>query len=148
MARDYAYASVGDVALHVAVASWTASSRPNATQVHNYLLDVSDQLDSKLAALNYSVPVATGATQAFNLVNAWAAVGGAMFAVAALPQGDKGVHLPFLERRWTSILTMLDEGNLTLPGVDKDSTTGRVRFGTPDACAGASPYFTRGDVEG
>jgi hypothetical protein len=143
MARAYSYASTTDVQLHVSVATYTASSRPNLTQVGKFIDDAANTIDSKLAALNFSTPVATGATQAFELLRTWNGVGAAMYAVAALPQGDKGTHLPFLERQWSAILTMLDEGDVSLPGVSTDTTTGLVRSPAYAATGGASPYFTR-----
>jgi hypothetical protein len=147
MPRAYSYATTSDVQSRVAVATFTASSRPNLTQIGGYIADAANELDGKLAALNYSVPVATGATTAWELLKTWNGIGAAMFAVAALPQGEKGTHLPFLERQWSAILTRLEEGNVQLPGVSKDSSSGRVRSASIDPCAGASPFFVRGQIE-
>lgn len=141
MARAYNYATYADIEAHISQFTVTASSRPNASQADRYITDVSDRLDSKLATLDYSVPVATGATQAFDLVNSWTAVGAAMFCAAALPHGSDGKHLEFLERQWTAILTDLDQGNVRLPGVAKDSTTSLPRYASVPT--GGSAYFTR-----
>jgi hypothetical protein len=144
VARPYGYASPIDAQRHVSIATWTASSKPNLTQIGEFITDASNELDGKLAALNYSTPVATGATQASDLLRTWTGVGAAYFAVCAMPNGDK--HVGPLERRWTAILTMLDEGEVKLPGVSTDSASGRIRSASVDVCSGASPYFTRGDL--
>lgn len=152
MARPYAYASLPDVANHLTFfksagqtqATFTATSQPNATQVSQFLHDISDELDSRLAQHDYTVPIATGATSAFDLLNNWTSIGAAMHAAAAMPQGSSSKHLEFLERRWNAILTALDKGETVIARAAKQTTLSKVRFpAAPASGVGASPYFTR-----
>lgn len=142
--RDYAYASAVDVLGHLTLAAtFTATSRPNATQVHAQLLDTANELDSALRSADYSVPVATGATQAFDKLNTYNAIGAAMYVTAAHPAGQDSRHLAFLERRWQAILTGIAAGEIAIDA-PKDPDTAKPRFGAPGASGfGASPYFGR-----
>lgn len=141
--RDYAYASAPDVVAHLTFApsGFTATSRPNASQVHHFLYDTAQDLDTALAAQGYSVPISTGATLAFQQMNAWNSIGAALYAGQAMPQGGDGKHVQFLERRWDVILQGIRDGDLVLPGADKDSTTGLPRYG-----GHATAAFTRDDL--
>lgn len=147
MSRPYSYASAPDVSARIGVATITASSKPNTTQVAGYIDDISDELDGRLAALNYTTPIPTGATTAFDLLNAWTSIGAAMNWTAALPQGESGKHLPYLERRWNTILKALEDGTMAVPGLSKDTTTGRVRFGVGGGTSSATPYFVRDPLD-
>lgn len=143
MSRPYAYASSPDVLRHLTHfqgATFTATSKPNATQVHGNLLGAADELDAKLAAAGYSAPVATGATTAFGLLTQWNSIGAAMYSAAGQPGGGDSKHLAFLERRWTTILQAIDDGDVSLPGVAKDSTLSQVRS---SVMSSPSPYFNR-----
>ena len=141
--RETAYASLPDVAAHLTFmpSSFTATSMPRATQVHNFLLDTAQDLDSALSAQGYQTPVATGATQAFGQANAWNSIGAAMYSVYAMPQGGGDRHGQFLERRWTAILQGIRDGDLTLPDAGKDTTHGLPRYG-----GNATARFASGDL--
>jgi hypothetical protein len=141
MARAYNYASHPDVLQHLThVATFTSTARPNATQVHSFLTDVSDELDAAISAKGYDTPVATDSAS-FDLVNSWAAIGGAMHAAAAAPQGKGSAHLEFLERRWTAILKRIDGGQVQLSDGAKDADRRKARTG-----GAATGYFLREDV--
>lgn len=129
MARAYAYASYSDVGAHLSfVSTWTASTRPNASQVHQHLIDASGELDAALAVADYDVPVATGATIAFDVVRAWTAVGAAAHTSAAMPQGASGKHAKALADRWQALLTDIEEGDRQLP-LGRDHRRSRPRYG-------------------
>jgi hypothetical protein len=140
--RPWAYASSVDVLRHITfVPTFTATGRPNATQVHNHLLAVSDELDGVLSQVAYTTPIATGATVAADLLRQWTSIGAAMYTIAAMPQGEDSLHLKLLERRFTAILKGLGDKSLALPpDADKDANIALPRFGET-----ASPYFFRGD---
>lgn len=141
MARPYSYASAPDVLAHLTfIATFTATSRPNASQVHHFLYDTAQDLDTALAAQGYSTPISTGATLAFGQLNSWNSVGAAMFAGNAMPQGGDGKHVAFLERRWDAILSGIRDGELRLPDAGKDTTSGLPRYGGQ-----ATATFTRED---
>ncbi len=145
-ARPYAYASTIDVLGHLSFASgFSATSRPNATQVHGHLLAVSDEIDSMLAQADYSIPIATGATQAMGVLRYWTGLGAAMHVAYAMPQGKETLHGEFLERRFTAILGGIHAGDITLPGdAAQDTTLSLPRFGS--VATGATPYFSRAEV--
>ena len=146
--RDYAYASTPDVLMHLTLATaFTATSRPNSTQVHHHLVDISDELDAALSSQDYSVPIATGATQAQNQLNAWTAIGAAMMVTAAHPAGKDSKHLEFLERRWNAILSGISDGSLSLDAA-QDTSVSLPRYGGAVAAEGASPYFGRDFPDG
>jgi hypothetical protein len=131
VARDYAYASAPDVAAHLTFmpSQFTATSQPKATQVHNFLLDTAQEIDTALAGQGYQTPIPTTATQAIQQANAWNSVGAAMFTVYAMPQGGGEKHGAFLERRWTAILADIRDGNVKLPDAGTDTTVGLARHG-------------------
>jgi hypothetical protein len=144
--RPFGYASAPDVLRHITfVATFTAISRPNATQVHNQILAVSDELDGALLQANYLTPIATGATIAADLLRQWTSIGAAMYVVNSLPQGEDSAHLKFLTERFTAILKGIREGDLRLPAdADKDTELALPRF-NPASADNPTPYFYRGD---
>lgn len=146
MARSFAYASTVDVLAHLPLAAtFTATSKPSATQVHLHLLTASDELDGALSQADYTTPIATTATGAMELLRTYAAIGAGMYAADSHPAGKDSKQLPFLERRWDAILSGVRDGSLTLADAGRDTTRSLPRFGTPSdpEAAGASPYFIR-----
>jgi hypothetical protein len=145
--RESAYASAPDVLRHLSfIATFTATSKPNATQVHNHLLAVSDEIDSLLAQADYTTPVGTAATVALNTLRHWTSLGAAMHAAHAMPQGRDSLHAQFLERRFDAILHGLSEGTLALTAdaaQETELSLPRYPAGSP---SGASPFFTRDQV--
>lgn len=143
--RDFAYASTIDVLAHLTVATtFTASSRPQATQVHRHLINASEEIDSALGLADYSTPVSTTATAAMQTLRHYTAIGAAMYSTAAHPSGEQSKHIDFLRERWTAILSGISDGEISLPGVGRDSSRSVPRFGGYAAGAeGASPYWTR-----
>jgi hypothetical protein len=126
--RPYAYASYSDVQAHLSfVATWTASTRPNASQVHQHIVDASDELDAALSIARYTVPVATGATIALEQLRAWSAVGAAAHTAAAMPQGSASKHAKGLEDRWQAILIDIGKGERIIPGA-RDRNRSRARY--------------------
>jgi hypothetical protein len=147
MSRAYAYASAPDVLAHLTIATaFTATSRPNATQVHSHLINASNDLDLALRTVHYTVPIATTATGANEQLRTWTSIGAAMFTTAGHPAGRDSKHLEFLERQWNSILTGIRDGNLTLADASLDSTVGQPRSPRSSAGVGASAFFTRDNV--
>lgn len=142
MARAYAYASSTDVIRHLTfVATFTATSRPNATQAHGHLSDAANELDAALTLADYSIPVATGATAAFEILRSWNAIGAACFSARSMPQGSDSKHAQALCDRFSAILDGIRDGDFALPGADKETTRGRLRYGA--VATGASAWFTR-----
>lgn len=143
--RVYTYASAPDVIRHLTfVATFTATSRPNATQVDGHLDDAANELDAALTLADYSIPIATAATVSFEILRSWNAVGAACFSARSMPQGSDSKHAQALCERFSSILDGIRAGDFALPDADKETTRGRARFGA--IATGASPYFTRQGV--
>lgn len=146
--RSYAYASSVDVLAHLSIATFTATSKPTATQVHSHLLSAADELDAALTAGDYTVPVATGATAASNVLRSYNAIGAALYTAQSHPSGKNSNYADFLERRWNAILTGLESGEFTLSDAGKDTTLSLPRYsGDAGIATGASPYFTRAEVD-
>jgi hypothetical protein len=151
MARPYGYASAADVLRHLTQfpSGFTATGRPNASQVDQHLLAVADELDAALGRADYTTPISTAATVALNVLRHWTSIGAAMHVAAGMPQGQDSKHLEFLERRFTVILNGIDAGNLSLPGdAGRDTELALPRYPAAGP-SGASPFFARdqlGDV--
>ena len=144
MPRPDAYASAPDVIARLShVATFTATTRPNATQVHEGLIAASNDLDSAIFTADYTVPVATGATVSREFLRTWAAVGAACKVSYAMPQGDDSKHLRYCEE-FAEILLGLKTGDLGLPDAGKDETMGRGAHAA--VATGATPYFTRAGI--
>jgi hypothetical protein len=136
-----AYASTIDVVGHlpfIVGGTFTATSKPNATQVHDHLLTAAREIDAALSGRDYTVPVPETASAAFALLNGYNAIGAAMYSAQSMPAGKDGKHSTFLERRWTAILKGLREGDITLPDAGKETSRSRPRYG-----GSATPIFNR-----
>ncbi len=131
--RDFAYASYGDVQAHLSfVATFTATSRPNATQVHQHLIDASDELDTVLRIADYSTPIPSTATAVLNVVRGWTSIGAAAHTAYAMPQGTDSKHAQALEKRWQALLKDVREGDRQLD-YGRDTRRSRPRFGRSTA---------------
>lgn len=145
-----AYASYSDIQTRLAfIPTFTATSKPNATQAHTALIDASNQLDAALSVSDYRQPIPASASAAWELLRTWAGLGGAAKVAFALPQGTRGNHAEALGEEWKALLKDLREGRLALPGVDKDGGVALVRSPespvTGEGCA--DPVFTRCSIE-
>lgn len=148
MARATSYASAPDVnALLTFFPTFTATSRPNATQVAFFVEQASNELDATLTQERYAVPVDLGgATLAAETLRGWAALGAAARAAAASPQGVDSKHAEAYETEWRAIIDRLRDGQLVLPGAARaPAAASRMRGPRAEASAAfaASPYFTR-----
>lgn len=149
MAREYNYLEFSDVRalLPGLPTPVPASYRPNGTQIAAFMAWASNELDTYLGGVDYTVPIPTGATVALELLRGYAAFGAAWKTAAAMPQGRDSKHADMYRDEWKAILGRIEKGKVELPGVGKDSTRSLPAFpsGDPDA-VGASPYFTRAGV--
>ncbi len=126
--RAYAYASYADVRAHLTfVSTWTATTKPNATQVHQHIVNAADELDSALRVADYSVPIPTTATEGMEALRVWSSIGAAAAVAMAMPQGSSGKHGDALTKRWTALLKDIEEGKRQLP-VGRETTRSRPRF--------------------
>lgn len=138
--RSYAYASLQDVQSFLPGVNFMATSaKPGATQVANFLNLASDDLDSLLGTLDYSVPIATTATQAMEMLRNWTTIGAAYRTAIAMPQGKESKHAETYGKEWTAILKSIESGQRFLP--DASRAVGRLpRSASADPCP---PVFTR-----
>ena len=145
------YASITDVgALLPYIPTFTATSKPNATQVHSYLIHVSNEADAALALADYTVPVATGATVAGEYLRTAVAIGAAGMAAAAMPQGKDSKHESLYRNQWLDLLRQMRQDETDLPDADRDTGRSAARFYVApvvDDITSASPYFVRGPYE-
>ena len=143
MSRN-AYASLPDVnSLLSFVPTFTASTRPSATQVHQFLQMASDDLDGALALGDYITPVT--ATAALDALRSWTSVGAAWYTAAAMPQGKDSLHVDLYRQRFTAILNQARNDELEILGADRDSLLTAALYGSGGRYDGAAtPTFTRG----
>lgn len=149
----FAYASYGDIQNYLSfIPTFTATSKPNASQAHGALVDASNELDSVLAISDYPTPLPTTAVHALELARSWVSIGGAAKVAKAMPQGEESKHAKALSKEWTSLLNEVRGGKIALPidsGRERDRT--RARHGTPAVpggpCGVGGPTFTRGHIE-
>jgi len=141
--RDFAYASYADIQAHLSfIPTFTATSKPNATQAHTHLVDASNQLDAALSVANYGTPIPTTATHALELLRSWAGVGAGAKVAAAMPLGKDSKHAEALGKEWEVILGQIRKGQVGLPDVAQLADTSLVRAG-----GNPSPTFTRDAIE-
>lgn len=118
---------------------FTATSKPNATQVQQFIDQTAAVIDSILAGKSYAVPVATGATAARLTLEHYNALGAACLVERAAPTSD--------ERRteacemWGWAQEMLKSGDIEFPDAAVNTSHDQPRSSLP-----ATPMFTR-DME-
>jgi hypothetical protein len=128
------------------VGTFTATSTPNATQVHSHLRTTAAQLDGALSRSNYTIPVPTTATYASDLLRTWNAVGAAWKTTVSMPQGIDSKHEALLRGEWEAILHSIGSGDINLVDAEQDSTAA-IRYAAPAANESATPFFSRADVD-
>jgi phage gp36-like protein len=121
-----AYATVADVAALAALRTFTASTRPNTTEVTGFLEDAQGVLDSILAARGYQLPVPITATNALDLLEHYTAVGAWAMVEAAAPTSDAR---EIAERAWMNAQKMLRDGLIEPVGLSQVTTTVTPRAG-------------------
>lgn len=104
--------------------TYTASSKPNITQVEQYLEHTAAELDGILRGLGYTVPVATTATSAYDLLEGFNSYGAiAMVEQSAPTPGGKAA--PWA-KMWEDAKKMLACGDLKLDAA-RDADISRPR---------------------
>lgn len=129
------YATVLDVKALNPARTFTASTRPNDTQVVGYLTEAAAVLDGILAARGFALPVPIVATSALELLEHYCAIGAWYMVENA---ADSSPHRDAAERAWIAAQRMLRDGLVEPVGLTRDTTTGRARAATV-----ATPYFSR-----
>jgi hypothetical protein len=133
------YATVADVERYVpARAPFQANTKPSATQVAALITDATADIEGVLAEAGYSLPIATTATQAFQIVQAACAKCAAELVERVAPTSNRVEHYA---KMCSEAKKMLAAGKL--PGVDLGTDTGQARYSPTEATA---PIFTR-DME-
>ena len=160
MSARIPYASTSDVlALLPYFATFTPTSKPNATQVHRHLITASNELDAALVKEHYVVPVgsinASGlpvvASLALDRLRTWAAVGAAALTAYSTPQGEDSKHAKLYDDRFTAILKGIADNEFEFTDADRAPvSTLRQRMRGPGRSiearsSSASPYFVRDD---
>lgn len=149
----YAYASYADIQNQLSfIPTFTATSKPNATQAHAHLVDASNELDAVLAISDYPTPIPTTSYHALELARSWVSVGAAAKVAKAMPQGEDSKHAKALAKEWTAILNEVRGGKVALPiDAGRDEARSLVRHGVPAVPGGPNgaggPVFTRDRIE-
>ena len=133
------YATVMDVhQLNTGRPTYTASSKPTASQVIDFLEQSAAKIDAVLRGRGYALPVATGATSALKLLEGCNAAGAHALVEQGAQSSDRRESAMKL---WQDCLTMLREGELELDsGSDAAS-------GVPAFSAAPSPIFQRENLD-
>lgn len=105
--------------------TYSATSKPNTTQVADYIEHTAAELDGILRARGYSAPVATTATSAYVMLEGFNALGAIAMVeqTAPTPGGkrDTAIHL------WEEAKKMLACGDLELDAA-RDASNSAPRF--------------------
>lgn len=134
------YASVGSVEKLDGRITFTQQTPVTGSQVEQFILEVEAELEGILAAQDYVVPVATSATQAYRLVGAYTALGADAKAQAAWPDSPRAESA---DKAWAAARKMLKDGQVQLPGAERDTDTLQIRANFAAAHGSATPYFLR-----
>lgn len=134
------YATVIDVAAQdVARGTYTATSRPTASQVILYLDNTAAELDGILRAQGYTLPIGGEATQALTMLREFNIFGAAAM-VEQTAQNTTPQRLQTALKLWDDCRKMLQGGVIELDAA-KDTATLMPRYATGNIAA--TPYFTR-----
>ena len=113
---------------------FTGSSLPATDQVTQYLVDTAAELDGILLARGYTVPVATSATSAHELMVNYNVLGAHFLAEQAAPTSDREESA---QKAWENAKKMLKDGKIELDAA-RDTTESSPRGPTVP-----SAYFFR-----
>lgn len=129
------YATLDAAAAAAPGRTFTASSKPSASQVAMFLEQTSAELDGILRARGYQVPVATTATSAWALLADYNARGAAAMVAQAAPGQDGKLNNALA--LWETAKKMLSDGTVSL-----DAPSDTVR-GLPRHAGIATAVFSR-----
>lgn len=131
------YADIHDVQARDPTITFSATSTPNASQVALFLADTAAELDGILSALNYSVPIATGASAARAMLRSFNALGANAYVQEVAPT-SRGADQA--RKLWEDAKKMLRSGDVVLPGASSDSGGLPLGLGSGGAAA-REPWF-------
>lgn len=133
-----AYCTIDDVAELNTGRTFTTSSKPNATQVNDFIEQTAAVIDGILRSQNYSLPIATTATSALKMLELFNAQGAACLVEQGAPTSDRrGAKGDGVCAMWREAQKMLKGGGIELDA-DRDTSESHPRGGP---CA--TPFFTR-----
>lgn len=101
--------------------TYTATSKPNTTQVEQYLDTTAAELDGILRKRGYTVPVATTATSAHTLLAGFNAYGAIAIVEQSAP--TSGGKATGWQTMWEAAKKMLDCGDIELDAPRNESTS-------------------------
>jgi hypothetical protein len=127
------YATVTDVQQLNTARTFTATSKPTATQVIDWLEQTAGVIDGILHGQGYTLPVPTTATGVLKQLEHYNALGAAAFVEQGAPSSDRRKEAMDL---WKQAQKMLRDGNLELDTPEDSSLS------LPRGPRTATPYFT------
>lgn len=92
--------------------TYTPTSKPNASQVSQYITQTAAELDGILRTRGYTVPVPTTATSAYDLLSGFNAYGAISLVEQSAP--TKGGKAEGWQKMWEDAKKMLSCGDLEL----------------------------------
>jgi len=112
-----AYADTDDVT-RLTGKAYTTTTRPTTAALETALKESADMLNAALAAVGYSIPVATGATRSSRILQSLNQKAGAAFAESAVP-GTSGIpqRAQAWQEEFNAGLKMISRGDLSMPDV-------------------------------
>lgn len=125
----FPYASILHVAnLNAARGTYNANTKPSASAVHEFLLEIAGEVDAKLRARGYSLPVAEdAATSARKLLQSVNALGAAWRVELAAETRDEA---PFYKELYEDALKMIELSEFDLSMDTGGSSGPRSNFGS------------------
>lgn len=123
------YATIDEVAALSAGRTFTATSKPTATQVGIFMRQCFAELNGIVAERGYTVPVATSATTSFQLLAAYNAMGAHCLVEKSAPT-NRGDAAKEACEAWAAAKKALATGGVELPDASEAETgSSAVRAG-------------------
>jgi hypothetical protein len=141
------YAATSDVESLLSGVVLSATSRPTASQVANLLVLASNELDSMLGLVDYSVPIPTSATASIEMARSWTSIGAAYKTAMSMPQGKESKHAEVYGAEWRAILQGIEAGQRYLPDAAREGSKMPRHAEADTADPEGNPVFTRAESQ-
>lgn len=137
------YASIEDVLARNRQRTFTATSVPNASDVHGFLRQTAGELEALLIQKGYNLPIATTAVRAWEYLRGLNALGAHVLVEQSAPT-TRREQLEAARLMWKDGLRMLAAAESVLDIPRQISRSGARGPGvTPAPAQAATAYFTR-----
>lgn len=132
---EFAYCSLADVEGETGF-KYDAESQPSRTEATNIIEGVAAEIDGALEAVGYTIPVASTATRALQMLRRYNILGAAYRCWHADVRGtDDFPAVKSWELDFRTFIKNISEGKIKLPGVDDTNTKNVAKLRVVDIYA-------------